>query len=110
MGGKTGTTQNNSDGWFFAFTPSLTAGCWVGGDDRSIHFDRMAQGQGASMALPIVAKFFQKIYSDSTLGIDPNEKFQIPEEFASPCKTTDIYDDNMDLSAPNTTGLDPLFE
>lgn len=106
MGGKTGTTQNNSDGWFFAFTPSLTAGCWVGGDDRSIHFDRMAQGQGASMALPIVAKFFQKIYGDTSLGIDPSEKFQIPKEFAYPCSSQD----ELDTSTPQATGIDSLFE
>ena len=54
MGGKTGTTQNNSDGWFMGFTPSLVSGVWVGGEDRSIHFDRMSEGQGASMALPIM--------------------------------------------------------
>ena len=53
MGGKTGTTNNNSDGWFMAFTPSLVSGVWVGGEDRSIHFDGMGDGQGASMALPI---------------------------------------------------------
>jgi penicillin-binding protein 1A len=64
MGGKTGTTNNNSDGWFMCFTPSLVNGSWVGGEDRSIHFDNLAQGQGASMALPICALYLQKIYAD----------------------------------------------
>ena len=68
MGGKTGTTQNNSDGWFMGFTPSLVSGVWVGGEDRSIHFDRMSEGQGASMALPIYGLYMQKVYADKTLG------------------------------------------
>ena len=53
MGGKTGTTNNNSDGWFMGFTPSLVSGVWVGGEDRDIHFDTMVNGQGAAMALPV---------------------------------------------------------
>lgn len=65
MGGKTGTTQNNSDGWFMGFTPKLSTGCWVGGEDRSIHFDRTTDGQGASMALPIVGLFFKKYLQTS---------------------------------------------
>ena len=81
MGGKTGTTNNNSDGWFMCFTPSLVNGAWVGGEDRSIHFDNLAQGQGASMALPICALYMQKVLSDSTLGYDPHEQFDIPTWF-----------------------------
>ena len=81
MGGKTGTTQNNSDGWFVAFTPSLVSGCWVGGEDRAIHFDSMAEGQGASMALPIYALYMQKIYLDPDLGYDEEEKFDVPKSF-----------------------------
>ena len=57
MGGKTGTTNRNSDGWFVCFTPSLSAGCWVGGEDRDIHFNSMTYGQGASSALPVCAYF-----------------------------------------------------
>ncbi|MEE0922920.1 MAG: transglycosylase domain-containing protein, partial [Paludibacteraceae bacterium] len=78
MGGKTGTTNNNSDGWFMCFTPSLVNGSWVGGEDRSIHFDNLAQGQGAYMALPICALYMQKVLSDSTLGYEPHEQFDIP--------------------------------
>ena len=81
MGGKTGTTNNNSDGWFMCFTPSLVNGAWVGGEDRAIHFDNLAQGQGASMALPICALYMQKVLSDSTLGYDPHEQFDIPTWF-----------------------------
>lgn len=81
MGGKTGTSQNHSDGWFVGFTPSLVSGVWVGGEDRSIHFDNMTAGQGANMALPIWAIYMQKIYADEELGYDPNEQFDIPEWF-----------------------------
>ena len=81
MGGKTGTTQNNSDGWFVAFTPSLVSGCWVGGEDRAIHFDSMAEGQGASMALPIFALYMQKVFADTELGYDENEQFDVPDWF-----------------------------
>ena len=80
MGGKTGTTQNNSDGWFVGFTPSLVSGCWVGGEDRAVHFDRMSDGQGASIALPIFGLYMNKIYQDTTLGYSQNEQFEIPEE------------------------------
>ncbi|OJX83916.1 MAG: penicillin-binding protein [Paludibacter sp. 47-17] len=81
MGGKTGTTQNNSDGWFMGFTPSLVSGVWVGGEDRSIHFDGIADGQGASMALPIWALYMKKVLSDSSLGYSSSEGFNIPESF-----------------------------
>lgn len=81
MGAKTGTTQNNSDGWFMGFTPSLVNGCWVGGEDRSIHFDSMAEGQGASMALPIWALYMQKVFADKDLGYSEDEQFDIPATF-----------------------------
>ena len=69
IAGKTGTTQRNSDGWFLGLTPDLVAGCWVGGEDRSIHFNSTVEGQGASMALPIWGKFFVKVYADKTLKL-----------------------------------------
>ena len=81
LGGKTGTTQNNSDGWFMGFTPSLVSGCWVGGEDRAIHFDTMAEGQGASMALPIFALYMQKVFADKELGYDEFEQFDVPDWF-----------------------------
>lgn len=88
LGGKTGTTNNNSDGWFVGFTPSLVSGVWVGGEDRAIHFDSMANGQGASMALPIFAIYMQKVLADKELGYLPNEQFDIPDWFdpAAGCK------------------------
>jgi penicillin-binding protein 1A len=73
IAGKTGTTQNNADGWFIGLTPELAAGCWVGGEDRSVHFNSMEQGQGASMALPIWAKFFQKVYTDKNLKVSKGD-------------------------------------
>lgn len=81
MGGKTGTSQNHSDGWFVGFTPSLVSGVWVGGEDRSIHFDNMSAGQGANMALPIWSIYMQKVLADEELGYDPQEQFDIPEWF-----------------------------
>lgn len=77
IAGKTGTTQNNSDGWFMGLTPDLVAGVWVGGEDRSIHFMSMKEGQGATMALPIWAKFFNKVYADKKLQVS-QEPFERP--------------------------------
>ena len=81
MGGKTGTSQNHSDGWFVGFTPSLVSGVWVGGEDRSIHFDNMSAGQGANMALPIWAIYMQKVYANEELGYSADEQFDVPEWF-----------------------------
>jgi penicillin-binding protein 1A len=105
MGGKTGTTQNHSDGWFMGFTPSLVAGAWVGGEDRGIHFDRMSEGQGATMALPILGMFLQKVYNDSILGYSQTERFEIPSRFSDPCSNQSIAEDS--ISAPS--GIDDLF-
>jgi len=77
IGGKTGTTQNHSDGWFIGITPDLAGGVWVGAEDRSIHFQNLANGQGASMALPIWALFMQKVYADKSLAV-PQSDFQKP--------------------------------
>ena len=84
IAGKTGTTNENADGWFMGYTPSLVSGCWVGGDDRDIHFTSMSDGQGASMALPIWAIYMQKVYADESLGYTQEEIFNIPEDF-NPC-------------------------
>ena len=78
MGGKTGTTQNNSDGWFMGITPNLVTGVWSGNEDRSVHFRTTFYGQGANMALPVWAEYMTKVYEDSTeLGIFPVD-FDIP--------------------------------
>ena len=108
MGGKTGTTQNNSDGWFMAFTPSLVAGCWVGGEDRSIHFDRITEGQGASMALPIYGLFMQKVYADKTLGYSVEEDFEVPEQYADPC--AGHVENTETVTTPDVGGIDKMFE
>lgn len=77
VAGKTGTTQNQSDGWFMGITPNLVSGCWVGCDDRSIHFRTVNLGQGANMALPIWAYYMKKVYADKTLNISQAD-FQRP--------------------------------
>lgn len=104
MGGKTGTTNRNSDGWFMGFTPSLVSGCWVGGEERDIHFDTMTYGQGASLALPVWVKYMKKVYDDRSLGYSQKEEFQLPEGF-DPCNTSEIPDSDI----PEETGLDDLF-
>jgi len=83
IAGKTGTTQNQSDGWFMGVTPNLVSGVWVGGENRSIHFDNITLGQGANMALPIWALYMKKIYNDSTLSnrISPEDTFEKPTKF-----------------------------
>lgn len=78
IAGKTGTTDNNSDGWFIGITPKLVSGAWVGGEIRSVHFDEGYLGQGANMALPIWAMYMNRVYADSTLGIYKSDKFEEP--------------------------------
>lgn len=80
MGGKTGTTNYNADGWFMGYTPQLVAGCWVGGEERFIHFNNMGYGQGAAMALPIYGRFMKKIYADKHLPYSQSEKFEFPDD------------------------------
>jgi penicillin-binding protein 1A len=111
IAGKTGTTQHNSDGWFMGITPDLVSGCWVGGEDRSVHFDNMAEGQGAKMALPIWGKYMQKVYADKTLKISKGD-------FEKPSKGIDIemdctkYDkeNNDDPENFDTGDIDNLFD
>lgn len=107
MGGKTGTTNNNSDGWFMGFTPSLVSGVWVGGEDRDIHFDTMLYGQGASMALPVWAIYMNKVYADKSLGYSQDERFEIPEGF-DPCAGMNESTDSD--SVVTDGGIDDLFE
>jgi len=78
IAGKTGTTDNNSDGWFIGITPKLVTGVWVGGEIRSIHFDEEYLGQGANMALPVWAMYMNRVYNDSTLGIYRSDTFEKP--------------------------------
>jgi len=78
IAGKTGTTQNQSDGWFMGIVPQLTTGIWVGAEDRSVHFRSIALGQGANMALPIWAIYMKKVYADSLTGIEQWRDFEKP--------------------------------
>lgn len=78
IAGKTGTTQNHSDGWFMGITPNLVVGVWTGAEDRAVHFDNITMGQGASMALPIFATFLQKVYANPSLGISPEDDWDRP--------------------------------
>ena len=103
MGGKTGTTNDNSDAWFMGFTPSLVSGCWVGGDERDIQFGRRTYGQGAAAALPIWAMYMKKVYDDPTLGYDQQERFKLPEG-VDPWAGSETPDGEVE-----ERGLDDLF-
>ena len=78
IAGKTGTTQNQTDGWFMGVVPNLATGVWTGGEDRAVHFENIAEGQGATMSLPTWALFMKKVYADTTLNIS-QEDFEKPE-------------------------------
>ncbi|HEX3008439.1 MAG TPA: penicillin-binding transpeptidase domain-containing protein [Bacteroidales bacterium] len=80
LAGKTGTSQNHSDGWFMGISPDLVAGTWVGGEDRATHFEYLGEGQAATTALPIFGLFMQKVYADKTLNISQGP-FERPEGF-----------------------------
>jgi penicillin-binding protein 1A len=92
---KTGTTNNNSDGWFMGVTPKIVGGVWVGAEDRSVHFDNTSMGSGTNMALPVWAEFMQRVYADSTLGIFETDKFEKPAEinFSLDCDSVMNYKD-----------------
>lgn len=96
IGAKTGTTNRHSDAWFIGFTPQLVSGCWVGGEDRDIHFDSMQMGQGATMALPIWANFMKRVYKDASLGYKPDATFGLPEGY-NPCQREDADVDEFGI-------------
>ncbi len=99
IAGKTGTTQNQSDGWFMGITPDLTTGIWVGAEDRSAHFRTIGLGQGANMALPIWALYMKKVYADPSLGIGQGD-------FEKPLKDVSIEFDceKYQLEKQNSSG------
>ena len=97
MGGKTGTTQNHSDGWYIGITPDLVAGVWVGGEDRATHFDNMRLGQGSAMALPIYGLFMQKVYADKSIHLTQGP-FERPENF------------NIDLNCDENVGSNVVYD
>lgn len=106
MGGKTGTTNRNSDGWFVGFTPSLAFGSWVGGEDRDIHFSSMTYAQGASSALPICANFLKKVFADKSLDYHETDTFDIPKGF-DPCANMMLIPDSI---PEESVGFDEIFE
>ena len=104
IAGKTGTTQNQSDGWFMGMVPNLVTGVWVGGEDRSIHFEEIAFGQGATMALPIWAMFMKGAYENQELGIS-QEDFLVPDQ-VSIVLDCEVYENNFDSSFPAKSKAD----
>ncbi len=105
IAGKTGTTQNQSDGWFMGMVPNLVTGVWVGAEDRATHFETIAYGQGATMALPIWGMFMKKCYENEELGIS-KEDFLAPEELTIPIDCEAILPLEQDSSeAADLEGL-----
>lgn len=95
IAGKTGTTQNQSDGWFMGMVPNLVTGVWVGGEERSIHFSSITYGQGAAMALPIWALYMKKNYANQELGVS-KEEFVAPEEMTINIDCSKQQEDEID--------------
>ncbi len=108
MGGKTGTTNFNADGWFMGFTPQLVSGVWVGGDERYIHFNGMADGQGASMALPIYGLYISKVYADESLPYKQDQKFSFPSNIDLCDK--EFLGEFVDESTPTESSIDGVFD
>lgn len=102
IAGKTGTTQNNSDGWFIGLTPELVTGVWVGGEDRSIHFRTITLGQGAHMALPIWAIYMKKVYADKRLNVSQGE-------FERPTTPLSIETDCNKFEQQKSNSKEPLL-
>ena len=98
IAGKTGTTQNQSDGWFMGIVPNLATGVWVGGEDRAVHFAGLSKGQGATMALPIWGIYYKKLYADPTLNVSKGA-FERPEVLTieTDCRKGTVDENNPDL-------------
>jgi penicillin-binding protein 1A len=107
LGGKTGTTQENSDGWFMCLSPDLVMGCWVGGDERTIRFNSMSEGQGATMALPVVGKFLQKLYANPKLGYSQSAQFPTIKDLF-PCGSGGGNKEDNDQA--DSGGIDDMFQ
>lgn len=112
IGGKTGTTNYNADGWFMGFTPQIVAATWVGGDERFIHFNNMGYGQGAAMALPIFGKFMKSIFADKSLPYTQDAKFTFPDD-VNLCQKEYYGDYVPEVNADNDAqeqSFDDVFE
>lgn len=107
MGGKTGTTNFNADGWFMGFTPQLVSGVWVGGDERYIHFNGMADGQGASMALPIYGLYISKVYADKALPYSQDQHFTFPP--IDLCEK-EFLGEFVDETVPTESSIEGVFD
>ncbi len=107
IAGKTGTTQNQSDGWFMGMVPNLVTGVWVGGEDRATHFKTITYGQGASMALPIWGLYMNKNYANKELSVSDDD-FSMPENMSINLDCVKALEDNKDKSAPADNDLDDL--
>lgn len=105
IAGKTGTTQNQSDGWFMGMVPNLVTGVWVGGEDRAVHFAGLSKGQGATMALPIWGLYYKKLYADPTLNVSKGD-FERPEILTI---ETDCSKGNIDATSDLKLDEDPEF-
>jgi len=107
IAGKTGTTQNQSDGWFMGMVPNLATGVWVGGEDRAIHFENIGYGQGATMALPIWANYMRSLYENPVLEIS-QEDFLSPENLNIPIDCEELVDLNFKEKSKSKTDLEAL--
>ena len=108
IAGKTGTTQNHTDGWFMGVVPNLATGVWTGGEDRAVHFENIAEGQGATMSLPTWALFMKKVYTDTSLNIS-QEDFEKPESIGivTACgKDSSTKDKNSKKIIPEDDDID----
>jgi len=101
LAGKTGTTNDQADGWFIGYTPKLTGGVWVGAEDRQVHFESLALGGGSNMALPVWGIFMNKVLKDGTLGISEQDKFIAPVGM-----TLNLDCDGSDADAETSSGYD----
>ena len=109
IGGKTGTTSNNSDGWYVSITRDLVTGAWVGGEDRSIHFRATQLGQGSKTALPIVGRFLEKTYRDKTTGIEPGP-FPVPTFKVSKDYKSCLYYETEEVASDSTQTTEQASE
>ncbi|MFN8348700.1 MAG: transglycosylase domain-containing protein [Spirosomataceae bacterium] len=116
VGGKTGTTSNNSDGWFMGVTKDLVVGAWVGGDDRSIHFRSTNLGEGAKTALPLVGRFLEKVYDDATIGYQrgpfPKPTIKIIKSYqgCAPSSPIEPQSDSTNVNNDSLFMLPPAFD
>ncbi len=111
IAGKTGTTNNNSDGWFVGCVPQLVTAVWVGGDERDIHFNSMALGQGSASALPVWALYMKRVYADKSLGYDLERDFEKPEQMTGGSHGHSNHagggENNADASEENEAATEP---